>query len=477
MNTKRKTERKRGTDGKKGTEVPNLGVFPEFLASATFLTYVVILTGATLAVTRVGHACKTWPSCNGYWTPPVHDTAMTIAWGYRVLVILTGVLVVYTGYKALRSSLPRRIKYALTVASILYPIQIGVGAAVATGSFSGSVAISGLHLVVAMSIFTALLLSLTWTLEAENPRSPIKMVRERKEITEGRENYGKITAYYKLMKPKLMWLLCLVAVAAIGMAAAVPGNTVTWVAVAGTLLGGVLSIGASGTFNNVLERERDAEMARTADRPIVNNEVAVRNAVAFGLGLTVLSFAVFYIYVNLLAAILGMTAILFYSVVYTLLLKPHTTQNIVIGGAVGALPALIGWAAVTDSIGLPALVLGGVIFAWTPAHFYNLALAYKRDYERGGFPMLPVVEGDDVTLRHILFYLGATFAGASILGAVTPVGWTYVLLTTTAGAVFVYMVINLYRKRTDRAAMRSFHASNLFLGILLISVIIDTVLV
>jgi protoheme IX farnesyltransferase len=283
----------------------------------------------------------------------------------------------------------------------------------------------------------------------------------------------RAVAYLSLTKPRLMWLLCLVAAAAMVLAA---GRDLDPGTAAATLAGGVLAIGASGTFNHVLERDVDRRMQRTSDRPLATDEVGVRRATAFGVVLTVASLAVFAS-INPLAAGLGLTAILFYSVVYTLLLKPNTVQNTVIGGAAGALPALIGWAAVTGSIGLPGLLLAAVIFLWTPAHFYNLALAYREDYERGGFPMLPVVRGEAVTRRHILWYLGATLSGAVLLGAVTDLGIVYAATSVLLGTVFLWAVVRLHRERTADAAFRAFHASNAYLGALLLAVVVDGIAV
>ena len=184
-----------------------------------------------------------------------------------------------------------------------------------------------------------------------------------------------------------------------------------------------------------------------------------------------------FLTVNVLAAALGLAAILFYSVVYTLVLKPNTVQNTVIGGAAGALPALIGWAAVTGKVGLPGLALAGIIFLWTPAHFYNLALAYKDDYARGGFPMLPVVRGETVTRKHILLYLAATLLAASALAALTDLGWLYAGTTVLFGGVFLRAVVRLHRERTESAAFRAFHASNAYLGALLLAVVVDALAV
>ncbi|MFB6199121.1 MAG: heme o synthase, partial [Halobacteriaceae archaeon] len=285
---------------------------------------------------------------------------------------------------------------------------------------------------------------------------------------------GRVGAYIRMTKPKLWWLLCLVAIAAMTLAA---GPNVRIETLVATVAGGVLAIGASGTFNNIIERDVDQKMKRTDDRPLVEGVIPVERALAFGIGLAIAAVAVFLTFVNVLAAMLGLMAILFYSVVYTIILKPNTPQNIVIGGAVGGFPALIGWAAVENAIGIPAVVLGGVIFLWTPAHFYNLALAYREDYDRADIPMLPVVRGSSVTLRHILLYLGATMIGAVLLGTATRLGWVYAGIAVTMAAVFLWTVVRLYYEQTKSAAFRAFHASNAYLGAILLAIVIDTLVI
>jgi protoheme IX farnesyltransferase len=269
-----------------------------------------------------------------------------------------------------------------------------------------------------------------------------------------------------------MWLLCLVAGAAMALA---PGPLAPGTVVA-TLGGGVLAIGSSGTFNHVLERDVDRRMNRTNDRPLAVDRVSVRNAVAFGVALGTASLALFAS-VNLLAAALGLLAIVFYSVVYTLVLKPNTVQNTVLGGAAGALPALIGWAAVTGSLGAGGVALAAVVFCWTPAHFYNLAMAYREDYARGGFPMLPVVRGETTARKHVVYYLGATLVAAATLALSGALGVVYALTTAVLGGLFLAAVVRLHYERTEGAAMRAFHASNLFLGGLLVAVLVDATVV
>ncbi len=445
--------------------------------------YLLVIAGATTALTDAVAACPTWPACgDGY---PFDGAALTIAWTHRALAALVGVGVLYSVVAGWRTE-PLRVRAALSVAAVLYPVQIAIGAIVAT---TGALpTISAIHLLFGTGIFGGLLVGLAWSLERRFP------TREREEsltkspadesapsgaarAADPRPETGVravLGAYYSLMKPRLMWLLCLVAAAAMTLAA---GPDLSITTIVATLLGGILAIGASGTFNHVLERDVDRRMNRTADRPLATEIVSVPNALAFGTLLGLASLATFYLFVNALAALLGLTAIVFYSVIYTLVLKPNTVQNTVIGGAAGALPALIGWAAATGEIGLPALVLAGVIFCWTPAHFYNLALAYKDDYARGGFPMMPVVRGERVTRKHIVLYLGATLIGASLLAAVDTLGWLFAATSVLFGAIFLREVMDLHREQTRGAAMRSFHASNAYLGALLLAIIVDALVI
>jgi protoheme IX farnesyltransferase len=471
---------------------PNLRrepVFTERRRSVTALlgataigVYVLVVAGATAAIAKAARACPTWPTCQG---PVLSDPALAVAWGHRITAVAVGVLVVVTAVAAFRQreSTRRRVLAALALALALFPVQVALGAVVVVDGPTAPT--TGAHLVVGMVIFSALAVALAWELEpADADDKGIGLQFDRGESSDEPADAPAVSelppatrakatlfAYFRLTKPRLMWLLCLVAAAGMALASTTgPDLTVRTVVL--TLGGGVLSIGASGTFNHVLERDRDKQMDRTSDRPIATHQLPARNAVAFGLVLAVASLLVFA-RVNLLAAALGLSAIVFYSVVYTLVLKPNTVQNTVIGGFAGALPALIGWVAITGSIGLPAVALAGLIFLWTPAHFYNLALAYKEDYARGGFPMLPVVRGEATTRKHILLYLAATLSAAVVLAAVTTLGWVYAATTSCFGAVFLWAVVRLHRERDEAAAFRAFHASNAYLGALLLAIVVD----
>ncbi|MFB6354868.1 MAG: heme o synthase [Halobacteriales archaeon] len=462
----------------------------QLLVASTVGVYLLIALGVTTALTDAVAACPTWPACAAGPLAALDDFGLAVTLLHRATALLVGFGLLATVAIAWRRRASRRVRAAVGVAAVLYPVQVGVGAITAVSG--APTAVSSLHLVTAMALFSALLVAMLWQLEVavgstpdqpaagDAPPSSIPPAHEPATET-GRSSEGLLVraretaaAYVVLTKPKLWWLLTLVALAAMALAA---GPALDLGVAVATVVGGVLAIAASGTFNNVLERDRDRRMARTSGRPLVRERIPTRRAVAFGLVLAAGSVAVFLAFVNALAAALGLLAILFYSVVYTLLLKPHTDQNTVLGGAAGVFPALIGWAAVEETVGMPALVLGAVVFLWTPAHFYNLALVYRDDYARAGFPMLPVVRGAATARRHVTLYLGGTMLAAVALAATTRLDWLYAATAVVVGAVFLWAVVRQHAERTDRAAGRAFVASNVYLGLLLVAVLVDALAV
>lgn len=448
------------------------------LVLAALGVYSLVMIGATASITNVTSACSTWPLCPqpGDLTS---DPILLIAIGHRIAALIVGVLVVMATALAW-STAPRRERIAFGIATLLYPVQIALGGLTAVSE--STALLSGAHLLVGLSIFGTLITGLAWRLEPDEAdettpseaKTTPDAVPERVDQSGGAATgrWATLRAYIRLTKPRLMWLLCLVAVAGMAISA---GTALTWSVVIWTLIGGVLAIAASGTFNHIFERDIDRRMARTADRPLATDQVGVSRAILFGIALSV-GATLSFLQINLLAAALGLAAIAYYSVVYTLLLKPHTVQNTVIGGLAGAFPAVIGAVAATGTVGLPALLLGALIFLWTPAHFYNLALAYREDYARGGFPMLPVVHGQSTTHKHILLYLMGTFVVAGILSATAQLGIVYTATAVTFGAGFLWAVVTLHRHATQSAALRTFHASNAYLGAILVAIVIDAIM-
>ncbi len=279
-------------------------------------------------------------------------------------------------------------------------------------------------------------------------------------------------AYLRLTKPRIIELLLITTVPA--MVLADRGLPRPWL-VAATLVGGTLCAGGANAINQFLDRDIDEVMRRTRRRPLPTHLIEPSSALAFGILLGTAGFAFLAVAVNVLSAALATSGLLFYVFVYTMWLKRTSPQNIVIGGAAGAAPVLVGWAAVTGRIGLPALVLFGIVFLWTPPHFWALALRYRDDYASAGVPMLPVVAGREATLRQMLGYTFALVAASLALYAVADLGPIYLIAAVALGAGFVLQVIVLRRDASVGAAMRLFRYSITYLTLLFAAVGVDTV--
>jgi len=277
-----------------------------------------------------------------------------------------------------------------------------------------------------------------------------------------------VRAYVELTKPRIIELLLTTTVPAMILAA--QGWPGTWLVIA-TLIGGTLSAGGANTINQVADADIDRVMNRTKSRPLPTDRISARNALFFGAALGVLGFVWLLVTVNLLAAVLTTLGLLFYVFVYTLLLKRSSAQNIVVGGAAGAVPALVGWAAVTGSLALPAWVMFAIIFFWTPPHFWALAIRYREDYAAASVPMLPVVVGDRRTLDHIVAY-SAVLVGTSFLLIPTGVvGLPYTLVAVILGAGV--MAASLWLRHHHDQAIRYFLASNVYLAALFAAMAVD----
>lgn len=278
--------------------------------------------------------------------------------------------------------------------------------------------------------------------------------------------------YWKLTKPRVIELLLVTTVPPMFLAAnGVPSIPL----VAAVLLGGTAAAGGANTINCWIERDRDRVMHRTRHRPLPSGQIAPVSALWFGLGLEVFAFGFLWATANLLAASLAIGATLFYIFVYTIWLKPRSTQNIVIGGAAGAVPVLVGWAAVTGSLAAPAWVLFVVIFLWTPPHFWALSVRYRDDYAAAGIPMLPVVKGLQVASRHILVYSVAVVVASLVLIPVAGMGIVYGVSAVALGGAFVTQAVILARDLTPERALKLFTFSNLYLALLFTAVAVDVV--
>jgi len=276
------------------------------------------------------------------------------------------------------------------------------------------------------------------------------------------------TVYLRLTKPRVIELLLVTTLPA--MLLAEEGLPSLGLVVA-VLVGGTFAAGGANTINCWIERDRDRIMARTRRRPLPSGEISPRVALVFGLALEVAAIAVLALGANVLAASLALAAAVFYVGVYTIWLKPRSSQNIVIGGAAGAVPVLVGWAAVTGSLAAPAWVLFAVVFLWTPPHFWALALRYKDDYAAAGIPMLPVVKTASAVTRQMLGYSVAVVTTSVLLLATGAVGAIYLGAAIVLGVGFIASAIVVHRDPSR--AITFFHRSNLYLALLFAAVGLD----
>jgi protoheme IX farnesyltransferase len=284
-----------------------------------------------------------------------------------------------------------------------------------------------------------------------------------------------LRGYVALTKPRIIELLLVTTVPT--MIVADNGFPKLWLIVA-TLVGGTLAAGGANAFNMVIDRDIDAIMERTKRRPLVTGVMSPLSATFFAIALEIVAFATLAIWVNQLSAWLALSATAFYVIVYTLILKRRSKQNIVIGGAAGAVPVLVGWAAVTNSLTWTPVLLFLVVFLWTPPHFWALAVRYRDDYEAANVPMMPVVASLRRTTLEILIYTVILWALTLLIGSTAHLGWVYAISATVLGALFTFYALRLHRHaRVDRAdvaeAMRLFHFSLPYLSALFILMAVD----
>jgi protoheme IX farnesyltransferase len=246
--------------------------------------------------------------------------------------------------------------------------------------------------------------------------------------------------------------------------------------IAATLAGGALAAAGANAINCFVDRDIDSVMARTRRRPLPRREIRPRDALTFGIALATIAFLLLWATVNLLAALLAVAAVLFYVFVYTIALKRSTPQNIVIGGAAGAVPVLVGWAAVTGTIGLPALALFGIVFYWTPPHFWALAMCYESDYAAARVPMMPVVHGRQETARQIVLYSLLLLAMSLSFFSVARMGLVYLGAALLLNGVFIAWALRLRRSPSTRSAWGLFRYSILYLALLFAAMGIDQLL-
>jgi protoheme IX farnesyltransferase len=433
-----------------------------------------------------------WPLMNGqllptFSTDPAIASLQMAHFLHRIIAVIVGVFVFATAiyvWRAVRNgrrdgrAVPggEAILALVATGAALYAVQVVVGALQLTTNLAAWAV--ALHLALGALIW-ALAVSATFVsyfeartfgsgVPADEPSSD-----ERDTESGGASSASlrdRVSAYVALTKPRIIELLLVTTVPAMFLAArgVPPLDLVFW-----TLVGGTLAAGAANAINCYIDRDIDLIMTRTRRRPLPAHQVNPEDALVFGLILGVIAFAVMAIFTNLVAAFLTLLAMAFYVVIYTMLLKRSTPQNIVLGGAAGALPPVIGWAAVTGDIALPALVLFAIVFYWTPPHFWALSMRLRRDYAAANVPMMPVTHGVQETTRQIALYSVLMVCLTLIFFAVARMGLVFLAGALILGALFLVQAFEMWRDGTDARAVRLYKFSITYLTALFALMILD----
>jgi len=429
-------------------------------------TYLLLISGSLVVGSGASGACNAWPLCGGGFSL-TFDGLPAIQLLHRVIAGVIGLLIILSLASVLarhRRHAAVRATVALTLAALAF--QVVVGAAVVTLRLPA--ALRGLHLALASAVWagTVILAVIVGRL-SPHPALP---QREREIDSVRRPARDVVLDYVSLAKPRIIPLLLITALG--GMMMAERGWPSTDLVVL-TLLGGALAAAGAGAINCWIDRDIDGEMLRTRRRPLPDGRIAPAHALLFGIVLGLMAFVLLAFWVNVLAATLAISGLLFYVFVYTLWLKRSTVQNIVIGGAAGAIPPVVGWAAVTHRVDLTAVYLFAIIFLWTPPHFWALALRLRGDYARAKVPMLPVVHGEAAARRQIVGYtlvLVAVTLAIVLTGVLGPV---YLVGAALLGAAFIALAVANLLARRQRWSRILFDYSIAYLGLLFAVMVAD----
>lgn len=426
-------------------------------AKLTLLTLlaVVLLTagGRMLALAAPGADCASWPLC----LPGSFSGAAQLF--HRFSAGFSAILMSALLFHAWRTQRDHRLLLPLTTVTVtLFFAQAFVGAILVTRNFPVDVQV--MHALTAFAVWVSLaVLTVTAGFYARDAvEFPPLDLRQR------------LKDFLILTKPIIVGLLLVTTFAGmVAGAKAWPSFSLAfW-----TLLGGALAAGGSGAINQYIDRDLDKNMQRTARRPLAAGRMTPAEGLSFGLGLSIVSFYILAGYVNLLAAFLSLAGILYYVVLYSMLLKKATVQNIVIGGGAGAIPPLVGWAAATGSLSIPALILFLIIFMWTPPHFWALAIARRKDYEKAGVPMLPVIRGEAETRKQVLIYTIELVAVTFLLPLIGYTGAVYLLSAILLGAILLYYAWRVYKNEGNKVAWMMYRYSSMYLMFLFLSLMVD----
>jgi protoheme IX farnesyltransferase len=422
--------------------------------------FVLLMTGALVRGTGASASCGGWPLCDGvFW--PAHPTGQ-IQMVHRTLALAVAAMVIALAARSWRTpSVSDGARASLSLAGFLVLVQGVIGIMMVVRGLGPE--LTGLHVATAATLWSAVVLGAA-------------AVARRTGEEPSEEEAGRapgIRDYLALTKPAILLLLLFTTLA--GMVVGAGGRPdaakLLW-----TLLGGALAAGGASALNQYTDRASDAMMARTQRRPIPAGRIGAGKALAFGAVLSAAGFYILALGVNLLSAVLALAGLVYYVVLYGIVLKRLTPHNIVVGGGAGAVPLLVGWAAGTGTLSMGAFLLFVLVFFWTPAHFWALALVRKADYRRAGIPMLPVVTGEPTTRSQIMLYSAQVVTITLLIGAISREGWFYFGSVLALGTLLLLHAWLLWRDGSTRTAWRMYRFSSLYLALFFAVVMINAVI-
>lgn len=434
------------------------------LSLVTFLaTIFLFISGSWVTASGAQLACPGWPLCGD--TVPA-DSLAWVSVFHRLITLGNGILIFSLVWQAWRTQRSQTsILVSTTAAGVLFFSQAIMGGVESALNYPASLV--GLHAVTASAVWVVIIVQIT--LVGLSKRSA-EEERQESMLWGARDLKVLLKDYLLLTKPIVVALLLVTTFAGMvvgGQSWPAP-NLVFW-----TLLGGFLAAGGSGAINQYIDRIDDQKMQRTASRPIPSGRLTPGEGLAFGVASALLSFYIMVSLVNFLAALLTLAGIIYYVLLYSLLLKKTTVQNIVIGGGAGAIPPLVGWAAATGSLNVPALFLFAVVFMWTPPHFWALALVRRNDYARAGVPMLPVVRGERETRWQIFLYTIELVILTLVLPLFGLGGGIYFVAAILLGALLLYSAWKVWRGEGNKVAWKMYRHSSMYLAFLFLALMVD----
>ena len=437
----------------------------KYSLESSFSKYVVVLFFAVIALTVAGRIvtvtgaemfCKGWPLC----TPTAPTGYMKLA--HISLVGIASLLMLAVFRKAWREQRAQQIILPLTtILAVMFFGQALVGAVQVTQPGAGHLVF--LHRLTTWALWISLLL-LVYTSGVLIRGETEPAVFDRKQRTKD---------FFALSKPLIVGLLLITTYGGLVIGGKQwPSFSLTlW-----TLLGGALAAGGSSALNQYIDRELDRNMQRTAKRPLADGRLTDAEGLAFGLGLSLVSYYILASLVNYLAALLSLAGIIYYVILYSIWLKKATVQNIVIGGGAGAIPPLVGYAAATGTLDWTAWILFAIIFMWTPPHFWALAIVRMKDYEKAGVPMMPVVRGELETRRQILVYTVELVIVTLLLPILNLAGTVYLVSSLVLGGALIYAAWAVWRQGGNKVAWRMYRWSSSYLVFIFLAIMVDAVL-